>query len=193
MKRLLLPLLAALALPTAVNAENHKDLTFETNLGEKIMVKESASQVQRITKKGIISEIYKSIENRQKLYEECVPNLGKRYCKKSWRPEKVKIEYPKLASDYELKESEELIAVKIFFVPIFEDLNGMKSRMNRAVANCVNPRITDISNKLSGDFIGMRLKNSKGQILGDNIPSEKYSNLSIDQVKKALCEKYAKF
>ena len=52
MKRLLLPLLAALALPTVINAENNKDLTVETNLGEKIIVKESATQVHKITKKS---------------------------------------------------------------------------------------------------------------------------------------------
>ena len=40
MKRLLLPLLAALALPTAVNANPFsKDITFKTPLGEKYIIK----------------------------------------------------------------------------------------------------------------------------------------------------------
>ena len=69
----------------------------------------------------------------------------------------------------------------------------MKSQMNRLLAIYINPCLTDISDKLSGYFIDIGLKNSKGRISGASNPSEKYSNLAIDKDKKALLEKYAKF
>ena len=47
MKRLLLPLLAALALPTSVNANLFSnDLTIKTDLGEKFIIKESALELE---------------------------------------------------------------------------------------------------------------------------------------------------
>ena len=47
MKRLLIPLLAALALPTAVNANLFSnDLTIKTDLGEKFIIKESALELE---------------------------------------------------------------------------------------------------------------------------------------------------
>ena len=192
-KRFLIPLLAAIALPTAVNADNQKDLIVETDLGEKIIIKESAIQVTRITKDSIISKINNSIEKRYEWYNKnCVGTSDKpRMCNDD--PKKDEIKRTKLIQKYETEESEDLIFVRVIFTPIFEDLNGMKSRMTLSDAVCVNPRINVMSSDILYNYTGENLIDSKGVILGNNLPPMKYSGRAIDQVKTKLCEKYAKF
>ena len=62
MKRLLLPLLAALALPTAVNAFPFgNDVEIENTVGEKILIKGKTVSTNNLTKKDLISLIDKKI------------------------------------------------------------------------------------------------------------------------------------
>ena len=71
MKRLLLPLLAALALPTAVNAFPFgNDVQTENDVGEKILVKGSTINVQRFYAKDLKNNIEETI----KMFESEVSN-----------------------------------------------------------------------------------------------------------------------
>ena len=193
MCKFLIPLLAVFALPNVLCAGNEKDLIVETDLGEKIIIKESATQVKRYTKDRLISMINDNTEGRYKWYEKnCIKNKDKPpRCKKD--PKKNELKNNKRIKEYELKESEDLIVVTINFVPIFEDLNGMKSRMSKFEALCVNPRIQVISHDIFYNYTAKRLINWDGELTGNNLPPKKYSNLAINQVKTKLCEKYVKF
>ena len=193
MRKFLIPLLAVFALPNVLCAGNEKDLIVETDLGEKIIIKESATQVKRYTKNRLISMINDNTEGRYKWYEKnCIKNKDKPpLCKKD--PKKNELKNNKRIKEYELKESEDLIVVTINFVPIFEDLNGMKSRMSKFEALCVNPRRQVISHDIFYNYTAKRLINWDGELTGNNLPPKKYSNLAINQVKTKLCEKYVKF
>ena len=194
MKRfLLLALTAGLLSPIAAKALPFgNDIVVESNLGEKMIVKESATQVQKFTKQFIISDIYNRIKKGNEWYEECMrdyaPMLGKKECK-DYTPEKSEQKHTKRAQDYEQQEAEELVAIKVYFQPIFVDLNGMKSPMRQKTALCANPRSTETSDLVFRQYIGGRLKEA------DNLPGQynKYSTPAMDQLKTKLCDKYAKF
>ena len=62
MKRLLLPLLAAIALPTAVNAFPFgNNLEIENKVGEKTLIKGKTVSIQNLYKKDLINKIDKQI------------------------------------------------------------------------------------------------------------------------------------
>lgn len=78
MKRLLLPLLAALALPPAVNAFPFgNDVQTENDVGEKILVKGSTINVQRFYAKDLKNNIEETI----KMFESEVSNYENDYIK----------------------------------------------------------------------------------------------------------------
>ena len=61
MKRLLLPLLAALALPTAVNANwLSGDLVFTNSVGEKPIIKKGTIRLEKLT----LNEKYKNLKKK---------------------------------------------------------------------------------------------------------------------------------
>ena len=81
MKRLLLPLLAAIALPTAVNAFPFwNDVQTENDVGEKILVKGSTINVQPLYAKDLKNNIEKTIKrfesyaNKEKEYVKDLEN-----------------------------------------------------------------------------------------------------------------------
>ena len=68
MKRLLLPLLAALALPNAVNAFPFgNDVTIENTIGEKILIKGKTISTENLKKNDLINLIEKNIRNKKEL------------------------------------------------------------------------------------------------------------------------------
>tara|TARA_B100000073_G_scaffold105755_1_gene84849 strand:- start:160 stop:768 length:609 start_codon:yes stop_codon:yes gene_type:complete len=96
MKRLLLPLLAALALPTAVNANWLSGDIVETNaVGEKKIVKKGTIRLEKNTVNDRYEEykytlkIYEdsvidaqeALKRSEKGYAECIAEIGSGYCK----------------------------------------------------------------------------------------------------------------
>ena len=78
MKRLLLPLLAALALPNAVNANIfNKNLTVKTNVGEKYIVKDSTVRSFEYTKSDLIKRAEESMVEYKAMNDKCyIDNAG---------------------------------------------------------------------------------------------------------------------
>ena len=74
MRKLFIPLLAVIALPTVLNAGNEKDLIVVTDLGEKIIIKESDIQVERDTKNKLITMINDRTEGHINSTKDCIAN-----------------------------------------------------------------------------------------------------------------------
>ena len=74
MRKLFIPLLAVIALPTVINAGNEKDLIVVTDLGEKIIIKESDIQVERDTKNKLITMINDRTEGHINSTKDCIAN-----------------------------------------------------------------------------------------------------------------------
>ena len=119
MKRLLLPLLAALALPTAVNALPwNNDIVVKTKVGEKFIVKDSTVTTIFTDKSYLIKEIEKTIDQNQSGYDKCVATiLGKRQCKNIWKPEKYKAKYLSYINKVRDNFPDENLYEKIFISP----------------------------------------------------------------------------
>ena len=159
MKRLLLPLLAALALPTAVNA--FPDIVQENLAGEKIVVKEKNSQVYDYGY-FILNTYYeealpylrskiKTASKKDIEKDACYfsTKLSKAYCEKRKTREGLKsvladLEKYQLIIDEEIAEKnyKEIHYVKIKYQPIFIDLNRRKSAMSVEETQCINPKIS---------------------------------------------------
>ena len=92
MKRLLLPLLAALALPTAVNAFPwNKDIVVKTDLGEKFIIKDSAITVLNFGKDEILKEIEKDADDHAYWFKGCVDGpLSYDSCEDIYKPNERK-------------------------------------------------------------------------------------------------------
>ena len=66
MKRLLLPLLAALALPTAVNANwFSRDIVIKSNIGSKFIIKEATVSIEENYYKSDYVERWKEVKQKQ--------------------------------------------------------------------------------------------------------------------------------
>tara|TARA_R100000655_G_scaffold2433_1_gene9556 strand:- start:773 stop:1333 length:561 start_codon:yes stop_codon:yes gene_type:complete len=186
MKRLLLAPLLIAGLQSPANALPWDDVVVKTDLGEKMIVKKSATRVEKYDKEYVIKSLYTRIEMRRQNFNNCLSSLGKRWCQKNYAPDDYAASSEQLAKDFEQKETQKLIAIEVMFKPIYEDLNGNKSVMNRRVALCRNPKISNISYD-AFLAIGTDLFDA------DNTRRRKNSNLAIDQAKIKLCDKYAKF
>ncbi len=152
MKRLLLPLLAALALPTAVNADIRKipealrqsfskdTLILETKVGETIEIKKSTVEIINSadqsylisTAKRSIKEYYR--KSREYLRETNQENLIEKERIKEKRRIKAGIGYIE-----EFSPKSELHILSFSFIPIFTDLNGKKSVLQKEYVECINP------------------------------------------------------
>ena len=93
MKRLLLPILAAFALPTAVNAFPWSDIVVTTDLGEKYVVKDSAVTKTTYKVEDAISILKKNAREEDRKYTNCLWQYTKRlkakaekYCSSLYAP-----------------------------------------------------------------------------------------------------------
>ena len=126
MERLLLPLLAALALPNAVNAFPwSSDIVVKTDLGEKYIVKKSSIQETKFDLE-IGLYIIRGIED----------DIDRQIYERSIKKEKEKIH---------------LITYK--FRPIFKDLNDLKIPQNYITVACFNPKTSFKNTQLIWDRI----------------------------------------
>ena len=190
MKRLLLPLLAALALPTTVNALPwNNDIVVKTKVGEKFIVKDSTVTTIFTDKSYLIERIKKAIDQNQSGYDKCVATiLGKRQCKNIWKPEKYKAKYLSYINKVRDNFPNENLYANIYFTPIFQDLNGNKRPSEEMNAYCINKNL----NNENQVFINTWEYGADSDgLTPDNL--ESYGYYVKDQLKIDVCEKYAKF
>ena len=78
-KRLLLPLLAVLALPTANAFPWNSDIVVKTDLGEKFIVKDSAVSILSFGAKELLDSINTASRKRMRDYENCRRKRGDKF------------------------------------------------------------------------------------------------------------------
>ena len=79
MKRLLLPLLAALALPTAVNAFPFgNDVEIENTVGEKILIKGKTISTKNLYKKDLIKLMEQNIKESVDTYSKIMADQSEK-------------------------------------------------------------------------------------------------------------------
>ena len=218
MKRLLLPLLAALALPTSVNANWFSgDLVWTNSVGEKTIIKKETIKLEKFTVNDRYdllekdnTESLRIIDNNVNLYrgkidgaksryDKCLKFNTQYYCSyilESIASYEAKIDKQKslgeqidnyfhgqtlLNHDWKLKRNyqylwlikntgDEVLSTKIYYTPIFEDLNGIKTVGYRRNVDCDN---------LFRDFSFISYNGSK--------------NKGLSSLERKICKKFAKF
>ena len=178
MKRLLLPLLAALALPTAVNANLFSnDLTIKTDLGEKFIIKESAleleifdgSDLKKILNKSQIKKLNESIEKAQTLVDILKDEPANEVLKERQNNKKV---FEKSLNKIDMEK------VHLNFINyrmIFVDLNNKKTASGVNNLSCFNPKLNQNSLSMWREYA----------------PSFVYE--PKNNLEERICKKYAKF
>ena len=218
MKRLLLPLLAAIALPTAVEANWFSgDLVWKNSVGEKTIIKKGTIRLEKLTvnekhdeffveyrdkKNDYNREIWKRTKWMKRIkseYAECfrahakgeLKNNGSYLCSrfdyikrlvddetviideqkrlKKSHSDKVRPIFLNYANWIIDTEGNEVVETTIYYTPIFEDLNGIRTVGYRERVVCDNPFIDFSSLKISG------------------------GNKGLSSLERKICKKYAKF
>ena len=193
MRKLLIPLLAALALPTAVNAFPwNKDIIVKTDLGEEYIIKDSAVTVLNFGKEEIFKEIDESSENNAKNLQECADGiLGYDQCAGIYKPEERKQRDISRKNTVNI-EKQNVHFIGIRFRPIFVDLNNQKKALSYDKVGCINPKINKETLEIWDWYTG--IQKFKGEKKPDeyNAPAAN-SSLAYDQMQYEICKKYAKF
>ena len=211
MKRLLLSILAALALPTAVNALPFRDIVIKTGVGEKYTVKNATVSLQENYYKSDYIKMMK--EYRQRNYKRWIKEIkegvsfakmalsngGTGYTQKYLvraRKEVKQSERDMLSAksqrDILIKSiyrglekggvGDNKHAVLFNYRIIFEDLNGYKQAdYYRSFAFCLNPKLR------------VDLKSEWRRLKGSGSVIEKSSDIRNHHIRKAICDKYANF
>ncbi len=183
MKRLLLPLLAAIALPTAVNAFPwDKDIIIKTDLDEEYIVKDSTVTITPWSK---LNEI-KAVQKNHPIDKCSNEGIKKSVCAVDLFSKRVALH---------VKAEDALIAADIStpmniikFRPIFVDLNGKKTANTYFNIACINPELVNMDNpSYIREALDFSISELKAEIPDFN------SGLAIESVKEAVCEKYNNF
>ena len=181
MKRLLLPLIAALALPTAVNAFPwNSDIVVKTDLGEKYIVKESAVTVSTFSWDNEVNKIEEFIKDKREYFDSCrsLKYFTEGDCRHWLSDEetyKNKLDFAKAWRDKPTS------VVLVRFRPIFIDLNNKKIAKDYTSNYCLNPNLSKSDEEeilFASDIYSFPNKNSP-------------TALGVTRYK--VCEKYAKF
>ena len=188
MKRLLLPLLAALALPTAVHAFPWSDIVVKTDLGEKYVVKDSSVTKTSYEVDDAISILKKNAREKDRKYTNCLWQYTKRlkkkaekYCRGLYTP--YELNGYLLGDSHTLSwESEKTHWVLVKFRPIFIDLNKSKQSLGYKYISCINPKL-----KLTTQKIWERISSF------EEYQPKKLSYTAYESMKAKVCNKYAKF
>lgn len=189
MKKLLLPLLAALSLPTAVHAfpwNKNQDIIIKTDLAEEYIVKDSTVTISPFPKKKAIV----ALQNTHPI-GSClrIREFAKISCWEDLYSEKttahLKLENILINSDI----STPINLIK--FRPIFIDLNGTKSANTYYNIACLNfVEIAKLNSKDSKYYLqslAPLLAVIKAEVPDFN------SGLAIESLKEAVCKKYNVF
>ena len=213
MKSLLLAPLLITGLQSPANALPWSgDIVEKNNVGEKVIVNETAVEVQ---KKGWVSlnhlqedalkflktQLDKS--NREiKDFARYCDGPNKDYCNRKSSKEGLKSIYEELKEDaknikdklpLEFKTTEQISTAQslleevhwftIYYTPIFVDLNNKKTPMKKQTATCINPQMSDYAKE--------QWSRTTRYWYGKEIfQMSKFDNNRLDQ---KVCDKYAKF
>ena len=205
MKRLLLPLLAALALPTAVNAFWKNDLSVDYN-GENYSLNKKPVAEENYTLADY-EKLYKSIYNFDNPSIVLDTPSSIEYCAKKESPillESVLAKCKKKAENFEkgLKyvqhiqyayKTQSMVLYKfIAFNPTITYSNKQKIELGENAVICLNPELkpktVEVLNFFNRKHVTMAKPNTFQAL---NLKSD--SKRPIDQLKKKICDKYAKF
>ena len=219
MKRLLLPLLAALALPTAVNAfPFNGDVVVKTDFGEKYIIKESSINLleeEKIQdtlnfKEQEIEEVKESIA-----WHKSSTSLEREYlaiCEKN--PKDIICESVNLfkenieISDETLKIVNKRLEKYQNDLSILNKLNTELKKLNTDLIKkkiSFRPIIVDLNNqkKISDEnfvwCINPKLNKLSKEILSNdnfyrkNISEDKSKLIPYEEIQNKICKKYAKF
>jgi len=201
MKRLLLPLLASLALPTAVNANWFSGDIVETNsIGEKTIIKKSTVIVSEPTTVNDYFGLLKSnlsfsekmkkkaqdyFDKWERKYADCLATEKQSYCDVVGRYPKLLSERKKDVDKYNkwvIKDKDRIIRL----TPKFKKFNGNEITQIRIN---YTPIIEDIN--------GKKFVQKKAEVKCQNKFID-FSSIEIKQkylnlLEKKICKKYAKF
>jgi hypothetical protein len=189
MKRLLLSLLAVIALPTSVSAffgNKNEDIIIKTDLNEEYIVKDSTVTITPFSKKKAIAALQKThpialcLRIREFAKNSCWEDL---YSEKTTAH--LNLENILINSDI----STPINLIK--FRPIFVDLNGTKSANTYYNIACINfDEIGKMNSNDSDDYIKSLAPLLAG--IKADIPDFN-SGLAIESLKEAVCKKYNVF
>ena len=187
-KRLLLALLAALALPTAVGAfpwdKKNKDIIIKTDLDEEYIVKDSTVTITPRSKKEVIKALQKSHP-----VDICLEvGRAKSNCFNDHLFSEETSSHLKL-EDILIKSDISTPINLIRFRPIFIDLNGTKSANTYYNIACLN---FDEIGKLNSEDSKNYIQSLAPFLAGIDIPDFN-SGLAIESLKEAVCKKYNVF
>ena len=189
MKRLLLPLLAALALPTAVSAfpwdKKNQDIIVKTDLDEEYIVKDSTVTITPLSKK----EAVVALQYRHPISSCLRVGYKVNSCYDDLYSEKTTA-HLKL-EDILINSNISTPVNLIKFRPIFVDLNGTKSANTYYNIACINfDEIAKLNSNDRDNYI-----KSLAPLLAEikvEIPDFN-SGLAIESLKEAVCKKYNTF
>ena len=175
MKRLLLPLLAAFALPTAVNAFPFGDVVVKTDVGEKYIAKHSTVWSWNYSKMGLLE--FTKENSPLKKYKKCVEvdKWGKRSCKNIYLKNNAAENYEKEIKIINNLKPEKLFSI-VHFKPIYVDLNGNKRALKEHKFACINNELEPQEAKYINWVIGYKMVT--------------YSEIYSREFKKKICNKY---
>ena len=172
MKRLLLPLLVALALPTAANANPFSgDIVLKNDIGEKYIVKKTAVNIRvedRIynVKYSLSGQLYRDLAERYKNQNDI--RTAKIIEEGAIARETDFYKFKPLLEKY---NEDKIVTYKITYKPIFQDLNNFKKVLEEKAIVCINPLFKN-----------------------ERFPKLIYSGqLELNVLDNKVCEKYAKF
>ena len=182
MKRLLLPLLAALALPTAVNAFPWgNDIVVKTDLGTKILVKESVVNVSTYLWDEWVNLFERIVKDNQNEYDQCrLDNISASDCSFLLADKEENEAILEISKAWRDKPKS---FIKIVFRPIFIDLNNKKIAGDYETIFCINPKLS--TNDQEEILFASSIKSS-------SLPNRQ-STLAFESTKSKVCDKYAKF
>ena len=189
MKRLLIPVLAALALPTALEANWFSgDIVVKNNVGEKTIVKEKTVSIGDKYHMGLIKDDLSTrgeqLRNTSK--ERKIYIYG---YQKDLEPEALKAEADWESVKYIFEKVDEgLIAfIEIWYIPIFQNINDIKEVKDRIRITCTNPELEYSIEDLL-DFYYKQYTN-----IGKWYQSTYVKYKNLDDVSQKVCDKYARF
>ena len=176
MKRLLIPLLAALALTTPVKANPFSgDIVYKTDLGEKYIVKKSAVAIRStnditIVKYKLSGKLFRELSERYRSGSlgEGMISAAQFTDKRAAYLESIYEKTKKILDKY---DAEKIVSYEITYKPIFENINNFKTVMQEKSIICINPLFKNRS------FI-------------EEYHSE---SLELNILDKKVCTKFAKF
>jgi len=192
MKRFLLPLIAAIALPTIVNADIRKipealrqsfskdTLILETKAGETIEIKKKSVEIINTKDKSDLifaTQIFykKHYKEERASFKESSWNKGTKeyFIENSRNLEKKELQDNLWVINKHSPKSSALHVFSFSFIPIFTDLNGKKSVLQKEYVQCLNPNLPNV------------IKDMWNFLMSPNYLDSKYVDF--------VCEKYAKF